>query len=98
MSHLLTNLRGHNLLSNIDTEGSNIKAMYNDDEILSIPFKKIANTALYNNQDIAIDIPFEDYVETDDVCTEMRFFVPPVMDEDGMGRDYTLLVSFNYIP
>ena len=60
----LTNQKGINIQTGLETEGHNLKAHYKDDEILSLPFKKIANTALYNNVDIAIDIPFDDYLET----------------------------------
>lgn len=59
--------------------------------MLKIPFDKISSTGIYNNVDIAIDMPFDDYVETDDACCEMRFYIPPIMGEGEEGaKDFSM--------
>lgn len=86
----VSNIKGIHLLSDLNVEGNSIRALYKEEEVFSIPFKKVANTALYNNVDIAIDVPFDEYLETDDILCEMRFYIPPVTDAEE-GKDYTLI-------
>jgi hypothetical protein len=60
----VNNLKGINLLTEVNVEGTDIKAIYKGDQVLHIPFGRIASTGIYNNVDIAIDMPFDDYLET----------------------------------
>ena len=68
--------KGINLLSDIDLSGDRLVGKYNDGEIISLPFSKIHNTAIYNGNEIEIDIPFEEYNEQHDVFCGIRLFIP----------------------
>jgi hypothetical protein len=56
-------LKGIHLLTALEMNNEKIAARYQDTELFHIPFPKVHNTAIYNNSEIEIDIPFEDFNE-----------------------------------
>lgn len=73
-------MKGINLLTGIDMSEDRLVGRYQEGEIISIPFSKIHNTAIYNHNEIEIDIPFEDFNEQHDVMCGIRFFIPNKTD------------------
>lgn len=81
-----TKLKGINLLTEVDYNSDQLVGRYEDGEIFGIPFNKINNTAIYNGNEIEIDIPFEEFNEQQDVFCGIRLFMPSkteAMEEEG---------------
>lgn len=69
-------LKGIHVFTGFDMRGPSLVCNYHDAEIMSIPFKKIANTVIYNGNEIEIDLPLDNHNENDDILCEVRFFIP----------------------
>jgi structure-specific recognition protein 1 len=91
-------LKGINLLTELDMQGDKIVGKYQDGDIFSLPFNKINNTAIYNGNEIEIDIPFEEFNEQHDVFCGIRLFMPTKPDaaeaeNEGKEAEPTLAES-----
>jgi structure-specific recognition protein 1 len=73
-------LKGIHLLSDVDYTSDKLIGRYQEAEIFSIPFDKVNNTAIYNGNEVEIDIPFEDFNENHDVFCGIRLYVPTKND------------------
>ena len=69
-------LKGVNLLTDLELTGDKMVGKYQEGEIFTLPFNRINNTALYNGNEIEIDIPFEEFNEQHDVFCGIRLFMP----------------------
>lgn len=69
-------LKGINLLTNVEYQGDSLIGRYQEGEIFNVPFSKVNNTAIYNGNEIEIDIPFEEFNEQHDVFCGIRLFMP----------------------
>lgn len=75
-------LKGINLYEGINTDGDSLVMKGYRDENFRIPFSKIKNSAIYNNNEIELDIPFEDHNENHDILCEARFYIPHIENEE----------------
>jgi len=79
---------GINLVKGFDYEGDDLNVKGIDGTLFTIPFDKIKYSAQYGDDEVELQIPFEDHNPTHDVLCEIRFYVPPkqveLMDEEGV--------------
>lgn len=85
-------LKGINLYEDVNMDGDALVLGGHKGEKFKIPFDKIKNSAIYNQNEIEIDIPFEDHDENHHVLCEARFFIPYTeteteMIEEGSGSE-----------
>ena len=71
-------IKGIHLLSGMECNDNSVTAEYQGKRILDLPVDKIKNTSIYNQNEIEIDIPFEQFNENHDNLCEIRFFFPQV--------------------
>jgi hypothetical protein len=73
-------LKGIHLLSEVDYDSDKLVGRHLDGEIFAIPFDKVNNTAIYNSNELEIDIPFEEFNENHDVFCGIRLYLPSKND------------------
>lgn len=89
-------LKGIHLLSDIDYNGDKLVGRHQEGEIFAIPFDKVNNTAIYNGNELEIDIPFEEFNENHDVFCGIRLYLPSkndVMNEENVENTEPNLIE-----
>ena len=78
---------GINLFNKLDLQGDALVVEGLEQQTFSIPFNKIKNSAIYNSNEIELDIPLEEHNENHDILCEARFFIPIVTDPGAMEEE-----------
>lgn len=80
-------IKGIHLLSGMECKDSCLVVDYKGTKTLELPFDKIKNTAIYNDNEIELDIPLEQFNENDDNLCEIRFFFPQIDAESDVKKE-----------
>ena len=91
-------MTGINLFSGFEDDDENLIIKTEKDENFNIPFSRIKNSAVYNHNEIELDMQFEEHNENHDILCEVRFFIPNVekaqpaeeekkAEKDGMDEE-----------
>ena len=71
-------IQGINLVTGFDFEENQLRIANGSNTLMTIPYPQISNSAVYNNDELEINIPFENNNEQHDVLCEIRFYIPPI--------------------
>lgn len=84
-------------MKGFEFEDNHLMVKAEDGTMMSIPYPMIRNSAVYNNDELEIQIPLEDNNEQHDVLCEMRFYIPrnedTQMDEEEVTEDQVVTTS-----
>lgn len=70
-------IKGTNLVTGFEFEENQLRIANGNTTMMTIPYPMISNSAVYNNDELEVSIPFENNNEQHDVLCEVRFYVPP---------------------